>query len=250
MVDQPGRSAPEPEHRASSSDRTEAVDEAGWGSPLPAEYGSLQAERPPQRGTETAPLSGGLVPSWARSRTGAGGPTGAGSELAATGLAGAGAGGGGAATGMTGPGLAAPESTYHQPEPLPPRPVPAPRPGRRPARTSSRVVIRHIDVASVAKVAVVFWLVVLVVIVVAAVLLWVAADSFGTLPSIDKSLRSLFSLRKFELHAGAVAMYSAAAGLLMAIIGTLASILLAAIYNLIADMVGGIRVQLETFGRE
>ena len=340
MVDQPGRSAHEPEDRAPSPDGSEPVQpvpEAGWGSPVPAEYGSLQAERPPERGAEPAPVGGGLFSSWARSgpgatppaepwagpgeagpfrrsdprpapgpvnpghsgpparpgredrsypgeptqavpmavtgsaldgsgvdgagsdgygRPGAGpggpalaGPPRAGSELAGTGLGGAALAGGGAAGGLAGAGLAVPETAYN-PDPLPPRPMPSPRAGRRPARARSRVVLRHVDVGTVVKVSVLFYLVVLVVIVVAAVLLWLAADAFGTLPSIEKSVRTLFSLRKFQLHPGPVALYTAAAGVLIAIVGTLANILLALIYNLIADTVGGVRVELESFSRE
>ncbi len=422
MEDQPGRSASEPEDRADRSEEPQPVPGIGWGSPVPAEYGSLDATRPPERSQEPARTGTGLFSAWARTGPrrpaevtdgadvpdpagasdggeaadarppgagpgqgwlfpangtghpdpgqasagdagptrpdpvphpeaapgpGAAGPaaagprpglfdrgpddprpggprpawpaptesdaptqavpvtgsaprstdrpalggweapaaevpsgpapvadpvperaprrpepvTAAGATLAASGLAGAGvsalAGPALAGTGVADGGagmarspLGGPEDTYAPPAPLPPRPLPPGRPGRRPGRARTRMVLRHIDVGTVAKVSVLFYLLVLVVIVVAAVLLWVAADVFGTLPSIEKSVRTLFSLRKFQLHAGAVALYTGAAGVLIAIVGTVANIMLALIYNLISDTVGGVRVELESFSRE
>lgn len=110
---------------------------------------------------------------------------------------------------------------------------------------TSRGTVRHVDVASVAKISLLFYLVVLVIFVVADVVLWYAADAFGTLPSIEKSVRTLFSLKSFQLHVGAVAGYTAAAGLLISFFGTLANIILALVYNLISDVVGGLRVEVD-----
>lgn len=343
MVDLPGRSAFEPDDRAEPPEDTEAAAEgSGWGSPVPAEYGSLHALRPPAQNREPGPLTHGLFSDWSRGaprRAVEGGeaPTGKpvapadqpaevsgpGSAPAAApadpageqaptpspaspdrafGLGGLGVSARGAGpsapdtpaapvtdgypvTGQVpitgddpavqdpvrpardqlagqrsgpdrpgaevpGPGPAGPAGSLPPMPVFPPRPGVAGRPGRRPGRARSRVAVRHLDVGSVAKMSVLFYLVVLVVIVVAAVLLWVAADVFGTLPSIEKSVRTLFSLRKFRLHPGAVALYTAAAGAVIAMVGTLANILLSLIYNLIADVVGGIRVELESFSRD
>lgn len=121
---------------------------------------------------------------------------------------------------------------------------------RRPARTRTRATIRHVDIATVIRVSLLFWLVILVALVVASLLLWVFADAFGSLPSIDKSIRTLFSLKSFELHPGMVAEYTAAFGVVLAVAGMLGTIILALIYNLIADVVGGVRVELESFSGE
>jgi hypothetical protein len=117
---------------------------------------------------------------------------------------------------------------------------------RRPMRVRTRATIRHLDLSTVIKVALVFWGVILVALVVASVMLWAFADAFGSLPSIEKSVRTLFSLKSFTLHPGTVAMYTGAVGIVLAVAGTLATVLFALIYNLIADVVGGIRVELET----
>ena len=121
---------------------------------------------------------------------------------------------------------------------------------RRPGRRRSRATIRHVDVLTVLRVSLIFYLVVLVVFVVASLFLWLAADTFGSLPSIEKSVRTLFSLKSFTLHPGTVAFYTGASGLVLAVAGTLWNVLLAFMYNLIADVVGGVRVELESFTKE
>lgn len=285
MVDLPGRPAYEPHGRADLPDDagTEAVADSGWGSPVPAEYGSLYALQPPERTVEVPSPAVALHSAWSRvvgtrvtvdSAPARPQPTKPDSDDALE-------------TSMLTAVIpdAAPvpvreaPSPASEPQPVDPQPVdpqpvdsqpaeaqvadpapvePAPpvrsaptlRPARRPGRARSRVVVRHVDVVTVARVSIVFYLIVLIVIVVAAVLLWIAADVFGTLPSLDKSVRTLFSLKKFHLHVGAVALFMAAAGVVIAVIGTLGNILLALVYNLITDVVGGVRVELESFGRD
>lgn len=120
------------------------------------------------------------------------------------------------------------------------------RAGRRESRPTRTV--RRISVRSVVRLSLVFYTAALVVLVVAGLILWFAADAFGALSSIDKSIRSLFALKSFTLHPGLVVAYSAAAGLVLAIAGTLANVLIAVMYNLVADVVGGIRVEVEEPG--
>ena len=94
------------------------------------------------------------------------------------------------------------------------------------------------------RVSIVFYLVLLIVFVVASVLLYYAADAFGSLHSIEKSVRTLFSLKSFKLHPGNVAVYTSLAGLVITIAGTLANVIAALMYNLISDVVGGVRIEV------
>jgi hypothetical protein len=105
------------------------------------------------------------------------------------------------------------------------------------------ITVSHVNISTVIRVSLMLYLVFLAVIVVAAMLLWVAADQTGVLTSIDKSVRSLFSLKEFVLRASAVAEYTAAGGAVLAVAGTLANVVAALIYNLIADIVGGVSVR-------
>ncbi|HVA73699.1 MAG TPA: DUF3566 domain-containing protein [Acidimicrobiales bacterium] len=116
------------------------------------------------------------------------------------------------------------------------RPAPAPAPQVR--------TVTHLDVRSVAKVSAVFYTIVLIVMVVASILLWVVADAAGAVHSIDHSVQSLFGVKHYVLHPGTIAMYSCAAGAVVAMTGTLLNVLAATVYNLIAEVVGGIRLKV------
>jgi len=105
----------------------------------------------------------------------------------------------------------------------------------------SRRTVRHLNVWTVAKVSLMFYLMILVAVVVASVMLWYFADAVGAIQSIEKSVRTLFDLSKFTLHPGAVATYTSIAGAILAVAGTIANVLIALMYNLISDVVGGIR---------
>lgn len=113
-------------------------------------------------------------------------------------------------------------------------------------RIRSRVTIRHVDVWTVARVSLVFYFLVAIAVVVASVLLWYAANAFGSLTSIEKSVRTLFDLKTFTLHVRRVAEYTAAGGLVLALVGTLFNVLAALTYNLICDIVGGFRIEVES----
>jgi Transmembrane domain of unknown function (DUF3566) len=124
--------------------------------------------------------------------------------------------------------------------------APRRRQKRRADRVRSRVTIRHIDVWTVARVSLVFYLLVAIAVVVTSVLLWYAANAYGSLTSIEKSVRTLFDLKSFTLHVNRVAEYTAAGGLVLAFVGTLFNILAALTYNLICDIVGGFRIEVES----
>jgi hypothetical protein len=93
-------------------------------------------------------------------------------------------------------------------------------------------------------VSLVFYLLLLVAVVVAAVLLWYIADAAGSIQSIEKSIRTLFGLSKFTLHPGSIAVYTSLGGAVLAVAGVLGNILAALMYNLISDLVGGIRLDV------
>lgn len=108
--------------------------------------------------------------------------------------------------------------------------------------TSSRRLVRRIDTWTVFKVSLVFYLLGLAIFLVAGVILWHVASDFGTITSLDKSVRSLFSLRNFKVRPIPLLEYTAAGGGLLAFLGTLLNTAAALIYNLISDVVGGVQV--------
>jgi hypothetical protein len=118
---------------------------------------------------------------------------------------------------------------------------------RRASTVRARATVRHLDVLTVLRVSVIFYLIFLAIVVVASVLLVDAANAFGTLPSLEKSIRTLFDLKTFTIHPSVVAAYTSAGGAMLAVAGVLANVLAALIYNLIADVVGGIRVEVDSY---
>lgn len=262
MVDLPGRTAYD---RAGPNDEDE-----GWGSPVPAEYGSLRSVVPPPeeppRPPDASPETGSDRSSVATLLRRLQGEGAAAVVAPATQLLRRLQGEGPDANAVAAPPDADPSvSANGQAEPSAPvvGPVTVPddiglvsdleeastarrrRPVSRTVSPRTRATVRHVHVWTVLRVSVIFWLVMLTAVVVASVLLWIFADAFGSLPSIEKSIRTLFSLKSFKLHPGQVAFYTFLGGLVVSIIGTCATVLFAVIYNLIADVVGGVRVELD-----
>ena len=204
----------------------------GWGAPLKADFGPVDIRRP-------GLLFNGLL---ARTSARSGQTSLAGPPLGTFGRLVDG-------TSMrTAVAPAAPPKT-----PVRPRPVPAPaapaavRPATaapRPADPPTALRVTQVDLRSVAKASAVFYGIVLIVMVVASVLLWVIADAAGAVHSIDHSVQSLFGVKQYALHPVTIAMYSCVAGLVVAVTGTLVNVLAATVYNLVSDVVGGIRVKV------
>jgi hypothetical protein len=97
---------------------------------------------------------------------------------------------------------------------------------------------------SVAKVSFIFYLLFFGAAVVASVMLWYVANAVGAIQSIEKSVKTLFDLKQFTLHPSQVAAWTSAGGGVLAVIGTIGNILAALMYNLISDLVGGVRFQV------
>lgn len=116
----------------------------------------------------------------------------------------------------------------------------APRPGS--ASGLRRLVVRRVDVWTVFKVSLTFYLVLLAVVLAAGVVAWNLAGTLGLLRDITDAARSLGADRRFVLHPLAILADSAGLGALLVAVGTALNVLAAALYNLIADVVGGVQV--------
>jgi len=114
--------------------------------------------------------------------------------------------------------------------------------GRPRVRRVSRV-LRHIDPWSTFKVAAMFSLVSYVVLLTAGVMLWRVADSTGTIANIERWFTQ-FGWETFELHGDEVFSAAWVIGLFLVVAATGMAVLFATIFNLISDVVGGIRVSV------
>jgi hypothetical protein len=123
------------------------------------------------------------------------------------------------------------------------REVVARRPLRRQRVRKVTRVVRHIDPWSAFKVGIVFSLAAYIVGLTAGVLLWRVADSTGTLGNIERWFTQ-FGWETFELKGDEVFAAARMIGLFLAIAHTGLIVLLATLFNLVSDVVGGLRVSV------
>ncbi|MFM7687377.1 MAG: DUF3566 domain-containing protein [Actinomycetota bacterium] len=123
--------------------------------------------------------------------------------------------------------------------------VPAPlvRQARRPRVRRVTRVVRHVDTWSVFKVALVFSLFMYAVCLTAGVLLWQVAQNTGTVDNIERFFET-FGWETFELKGGELYHNAWVGGLFLVVGLTGLLVLAAALFNLITDLVGGIRVSV------
>jgi hypothetical protein len=131
-------------------------------------------------------------------------------------------------------------SPDYDPAPYP-IPVTVPRLlGRKPRVRRVTRVVRHVDPWSVFKIAFVANLVLYLIVLTAGVLLWNVAYATGTVDNVERFLES-FGWSTFEFNGGQI-YHSAWIGGLFVVIGlTGLAVLLATMFNLITDLVGGMR---------
>ena len=113
-------------------------------------------------------------------------------------------------------------------------------PAQRRVRRVTRVV-RDIDVWSVFKVAVVVHAALYVVLLVTGLLLWNVASATGTIDNIEQFLQS-FGWETFSFKGGQILSSGSVAGLFLVVLGTGIWVLVAVIFNLVTELVGGVRV--------
>jgi len=104
-------------------------------------------------------------------------------------------------------------------------------------------VIREIDPWSAFKVGLVFHLVVYFTVIIASVLLWSVASATGTIDNIERFLMS-FGWESFQFHGWTLLLNEVLLGLLLVALLTIVWVLGATMFNLITDLVGGIRVSV------
>jgi len=120
-------------------------------------------------------------------------------------------------------------------------PTRAARVSTRPRLRRVTRVLRDIDVWSVFKVGIIFHLVLYVVALIAVSLVWSVANSTGTIDNIESFFES-FGWETFSFDGSSLFSNFAAFGLLAALLGTALWVIGAVMFNLITELVGGVRV--------
>lgn len=114
-------------------------------------------------------------------------------------------------------------------------------PGRRPRVRRVTRVVRHVDPWSVFKIGLIFSVVAYVSLLTSGVLLWRVADATGTIDNVERWFLQ-FGWETFEFKGGEIFHNAWIVGLFGVVAMTGGLVLLATLFNLISDIVGGIRV--------
>ncbi len=91
----------------------------------------------------------------------------------------------------------------------------------------------------------VFYAAIYCILLVAAVLLWMAATATGLRDNIEKVIADLIASGKFHFVGWELFRAGAVGGAMLVVLGTTANVLLAVLYNLISDLVGGVSIEVE-----
>jgi hypothetical protein len=109
------------------------------------------------------------------------------------------------------------------------------------ARRVGRIV-RHVDPWSVLKVTLLLNLCAFVVITLAGVMLWSVAMNLGVISDVEDFIRSAFALQSFAFDGDLIFRMAVLVGLALVVVGILLAVLAAVVFNLVSDLVGGIRL--------
>lgn len=105
-----------------------------------------------------------------------------------------------------------------------------------------RRIIRHLDPWSVLKVSFIFFLCVYIVSMVALVLLWNLASGAGVIENLESFIEELGAFKTFEFEPDQLLQGTALGGAVLVILATGFTALGSVLFNLISDLVGGVRL--------
>jgi hypothetical protein len=125
---------------------------------------------------------------------------------------------------------------------------PAQPPAQRssmPQGRRSRLIIRRVDPWTILKFSVLLFLSTYFVVLVAGVVLWSIASASGVRGNIESFIGELIASDNFQFNPGQILRSSVIGGAILVAVGSLANVLMAVLFNLISDVVGGIGISVE-----
>jgi len=125
---------------------------------------------------------------------------------------------------------------------LAPPGVLARRSNRRLRARRVKRLVRHIEPWSVLKLALVFYFCLWVILLVSGAILWRVAVSSGMIDNVEGFIESLFVLDNFKFNGDELFRAYAVGGLIMVLVATGFTVLATVLFNLISDLIGGVRV--------
>jgi hypothetical protein len=126
-------------------------------------------------------------------------------------------------------------------------PVPNRRQRQAARRLQARKVgrlVRHLDLWSLMKIALMFYAASLVVAMVAGTLLWTVLQRSGAVGSVEDFIKEAFALESFNFDGPLIFRLGVFGGMVAVLLATLVTVLLGLMFNLISDLTGGLRVSV------
>lgn len=112
-----------------------------------------------------------------------------------------------------------------------------PRPGR-----SVRASVQRVDLGSLAKIAVAFYIATVAVAVVALTTLWLIAEAAGIVDNLENFIADLLAYQDFRFLSFAMLRAVVVVGLVWVALATTLTVIAGAFYNLFSDLVGGVEI--------
>ena len=108
----------------------------------------------------------------------------------------------------------------------------------------SRVEMSKIDLWSALKVSLCFYLAGLALLLVTGLVVWLLLDASGGIRSFERFMGDILSAKDFHFVAPQILLGSVLVGLVLVALLSILTVIAAALYNVFADLVGGIEVTL------
>jgi thiosulfate reductase cytochrome b subunit len=108
----------------------------------------------------------------------------------------------------------------------------------------SRVEMSKIDLWSALKISLCFYLAGLALLLVTGLVVWLLLDASGGIRSFEKFMGDILSAKDFHFVAPQILLGAVLVGLVLVALMSILTVIAAALYNVFADLVGGIEVTL------
>ena len=112
----------------------------------------------------------------------------------------------------------------------------------RPTERRYHQTIRRVDLWSVVKISICFYLCALVVVIAAGVVLWWIATTLGAIDSVEKLVGDLIGSKDFVFMSWRILRGATLIGLVMVCVMVVVTVLAAAFYNLFSELLGGVEI--------
>ena len=125
------------------------------------------------------------------------------------------------------------------------RPATAPGPNAPRAERRFRQQLVKVDLWSVTKLALCFFISAMFVSLVAMIALWMIADAAGIIKSVEEFLGDLLSANDFQFLSGEVLRGTILIGLVVVALQVVITVIAASFYNIFAELFGGLEITIK-----